>query len=90
MPYADYAPGEITARGETLYRERIFPELDPAETGKFVAIDIESGDYEIDAEDPYACRRLLERRPQAVICGLRVGARAAYSFGGFGPAVGYD
>ncbi len=90
MPYADYAPGEITSRGEAIYLERIFPLLSPEESGKFVAIDIESGDYEIDADDPYACLRLLERRPQSVIYGLRVGARAAYRFGGFAPRVSYD
>ena len=73
MPRADYAPEEISARGEAIYMEQIFPNLAQAEKGKFVSIDIESGDYEIDAEDPYAFQRLLERRPNGVFYGVRVG-----------------
>ena len=73
MAYADYAPGEIRARGEAIYLEQIFPKLGQGEKGKFVSIDIESGDFEIDAEDPYAFQRLLERRPEGVFYGVRVG-----------------
>ena len=73
MAYADYAPGEITTRGEAIYLEQVFPKLDQGERGKFVSIDIESGDYEIDAEDPFAFQRLLERRPEGVFYGVRVG-----------------
>lgn len=73
MAYADYAPGEIRARGEAIYLERIFPKLGQGEKGKFVSIDIESGDYEIDAEQPYAILRLRERRPEGVFYGARVG-----------------
>lgn len=73
MPRADYAPEEISARGQSIYMEQIFPTLAQGEKGKFVSIDIESGDYEIDAEDPYAFQRLLDRRPNGVFCGVRVG-----------------
>ena len=52
--------------------------------GNFVVIDVESGDYEIDAGDAVATRRLLDRRPTAVTYGIRIGHRAAYSHvGGF-------
>ena len=73
MPRADYTREEISARGEAIYMERIFPTLGESETGKHVSIEIESGDYEIDAEDPYAFQRLLERRPNGVFYGVRVG-----------------
>lgn len=92
MPYTDYTPGEITARGEAIYLERIFPTLGRDEKGKFVSIDIESGDYEIDAEDPYAFQRLVERRPEGVFYGVRVGYWApdghpVSGFIGLGPRV---
>ena len=73
MPRTDYEPEEISARGEAIYLEQIFPNLAQAEKGKFVSIDIESGDYEIDADDPYAFQRLVERRPNGVFYGVRVG-----------------
>ncbi len=92
MAYGDYAPGEITARGEAIYLERIFPTLGPEESGKHVSIDIESGDYEIDAEQPYAMLRLRERRPEGVFYGVRVGCwspdgHPVSGFIGVGPRV---
>ena len=79
-----YGPGEITARGEAIYQEKIRSRVDPVAKGKFVVIDVETGDYEVDAGDAAATRRLLERRPGAVTYGVRVGHRAAYSHvGGF-------
>ena len=79
-----YEPGEVAARGEAIYRERIQSQLESVKKGNFVVIDIETGDYEIDAGDAAATRRLLNRRPAAVTYGVRVGHRAAYSHvGGF-------
>lgn len=74
-----YGPGEITARGEAIYQEKLRTRMAPVAKGKFIVIDIETGDYEIDAGDAAATRRLLERRPGAVTYGVRVGHRAAYS-----------
>ena len=73
MPRADYAPEEISARGEAIYMERIFPTLGESETGKHVSIEIESGDYEIDADQINAMLRIRERRPEGVYFGVRVG-----------------
>ncbi len=79
MAVRDYKPGEVAARGEAIYREEIQPRIEPIEKGTFVVIDVETGDYEIDARDAAATRRLLQRRPSAVTYGVRVGHRAAYS-----------
>ena len=79
-----YKLGEIAARGEAIYREQVQSQLESVEKGTFVVIDVETGDYEIDAGDAAATRRLLNRRPTAVTYGVRVGHRAAYSHvGGF-------
>ena len=84
MAHREYKPGDIAARGEAIYRERIQPQVESVKKGSFVVIDVESGDYEIDAGDAPATRRLLDRRPKAVTYGVRVGYRAAYSHvGGF-------
>ena len=79
-----YSSGEIAARGEAIYREQIQSRVESVEKGNFVVIDVESGDFEIDAGDAVATRRLLDRRPTAVTYGIRIGHRAAYSHvGGF-------
>ena len=81
---------EVGELGEAIYREKIRNLVEPQERGKFVVIDVETGDYELDANDATATKRLQERRPEAVIYGLRVGYRAAYSFGGRGLTPTHD
>ena len=82
MPFADYQPGEIAARGEKIYQEQIKPLVYPAEKGKFLIIDVESGDYELDEKAIVASKRLRQRRPDAVNFGMKVGYVAAFHFGG--------
>ena len=85
MPDRIYRPREITSLGEAIYREHIQPQAQSLTKGSFVVIDVETGDYEIDDWDVAATRRLLDRRPNAVTYGVRVGHRAAYSkLGPFG------
>ncbi len=52
--------------------------MEPLENGKFIVIDIESGEYEVDDEMLVASRRLRERRPDSVPFGARVGHNSAY------------
>ena len=90
MASQTYRPGEVSARGEAIYREKIRSLVEPQEHGKFVVIDVETGDYELHDNDATATKRLQKRRPEAVIYGLRVGYRAAYSFGGRGLTPTHD
>ena len=82
MPIDDYQPEEIDALGEKIYREQIKSQLAPSEKGKFVIIDVVSGDYEIDEDYITASDRLWERRPDTVGYGVKVGYKAAFHFGG--------
>ena len=82
MAHQDYGLGEIKALGESIYRKQVQSRIGPVVKGTFVVIDVETGDYEIDARDAAATRRLLERRPDAVTYGVRVGHRAAYRHAG--------
>ena len=78
MSREDYTKKEICDRGEEIYQEQIKPLVEPQEKGKFVVIDIESGDYEIDREHLAAIRRLRERRPDSVRYTGRIGFPSAY------------
>ena len=73
---------EIAARGKKIYEEKIRSQVEAAYHGDFVVIDVDSGDYEVDPKDIAASSRLRERRPGAVMLGLRVGFPAAYRLGG--------
>jgi len=76
-----YSKDEFERRGEELYERSIRASLAAGDAGKFVAIDIETGAYEIDADEIIASDRLLARRPDAQIWIVRVGARSVRRFG---------
>ena len=82
MPYTHYTAEEVAARGEALYEQRIRLYVEATHQGNFVVIDIETGDYEIDADDLAATKRALAKRPDAVLYGLRIGYPTAYRLGG--------
>ncbi len=79
---ARYTSEEFSQRGKEIYERDVRPALRPEDEDRFVAIDIESGDYEIDRDDFAATERLLIRHPDAQIWLARVGQRAAYRIGG--------
>ena len=76
-----YSPTEFTQRGRTLYEHEVLPHVTDKDEGKFVAIDIETGTYEIDPDDYTATERLLQRQPTAQIWLCRVGHRTTYQIG---------
>jgi hypothetical protein len=73
MPYPDIEPEEVRRRGEEIYEARLRKNAEAVGTGKFIVIDVLSGDFEIDADDLAASRRLLARKPGARIWGRRIG-----------------
>lgn len=82
VPTQKYSKDEICDRGKEIYEEQIKALVEPQENGKFIVIDIESGDYEINEKMLVASRRLRERRHDSVRYGGRVGYDAAYHIGG--------
>ena len=81
MSYSNYTPQEIESRGEAIYVRQIRDKVNPEHKGKFVVIEIESGAYEVNADDLAATKRLLANCPDAVIYGLRIGFPTAYRIG---------
>jgi hypothetical protein len=83
-----YDKEEFARRGEAIFERAVRPALRAARAGDFVAIDIETGAYEVDADEQAASDRLLARVPSAQIWMRRVGSRHTRRFGGRGrPAV---
>lgn len=76
-----YTKEEFARRGDEIYQRDVRPHVSESDEGKFVVIDIESGDYEIDSDELAAHDRLLARRPQAQVWLTRVGSRYARRFG---------
>jgi len=76
-----YETKEYARRGKEAYERCVKPTLRPEDDSKFIAIDIETGDFEIDPDDFTASERLLARRPDAQIWIERAGHRTAYRIG---------
>jgi len=72
---------ELAALGGDIFDRQVRPALRPEDDGKFVAIDVETGDYEMDDDDYAAVARLRSRKPAADVWLMRAGYRAAYKMG---------
>lgn len=58
-------PEKVARLGTEILDRQLRPALRPEDDGKFVAIDIDSGDHELDADDYEAVSRLRARRPKS-------------------------
>jgi hypothetical protein len=76
-----YSKEEIAQRGQELYESGIRAKVEAGNEGKIVAIDIETGDFEVDETVVGSTERLFERHPDAQPWGIRIGHRAVYHFG---------
>ncbi len=76
-----YTKEEFARRGDAIYERDVKPAVEKGDRGKFAAIDIETGAYEVDTDELAASDRLLARVPNAQIWLRRIGSRYARRFG---------
>jgi hypothetical protein len=60
-----YELGQIGLIGEEIYRREIRPKVFPQYKEQFLALDIETHEYEIDPDADESATRLHARRPDA-------------------------
>ena len=77
-----YSKEEFARRGDEIYASQVRPQVEEVNHGKIVAIDLETGDFEVDASETAACDRLEARHPDAQIWIVRIGSRYVRRFGG--------
>lgn len=73
---------EVGKKGRELYEATLKAKLEPENNGKYVVVDVDSGDYEIGDEYLFLARRLRARRPNATPFTIRVGYPAVARIGG--------
>lgn len=81
-PGPRYPKEEFARRGDAIYERDILPHLKPRDKGKYVAIDIETGEYEIADNELAAVDQLRARLPDPQPWLVRVGYRYTRHFGG--------
>jgi hypothetical protein len=77
-----YNKEEFARRGDEIYESQVRQRVEEGNHGKIVAIDIETGDFEVDKNEIAACDRLEARHPDAQIWIVRIGSRHVRRFGG--------
>ena len=73
---------ELARRGDAAFAGQVRPALRPEDDGKFVAIDVESGTYEVDEDEHAAVARLHGRVPGAQVWLVRAGYPATHRLRG--------
>jgi hypothetical protein len=77
----NYSKEEFARRGTSIYETQIRSQVESGNQGKIVAIDIETGAFELAEDTMIASDRLLERYPEAQIWCLRIGYSGVHRFG---------
>jgi hypothetical protein len=72
---------EHACRGMEIYDRQVRGRVESANPGRIVAIDVDSGDFELAEDSLAAANRLLARRPDAQIWCVRIGCPAVHRFG---------
>jgi len=79
--HSQHTPDELARLGEQIFVQQVRPALKPTDDGKFVAVDVTTGAYEIDEDDYTAVMRLRSRIPTADIWLMCAGSPTTYRMG---------
>jgi hypothetical protein len=76
-----YSKEEFAQRGDALYESAVRAQVEEGNHGRIVAIDIETGAFELADDTMLAARQLYARVPDAQPWLVRIGYRAVHRFG---------
>ena len=76
-----YSKDEFAKRGDETYETQVRPQVEIGNQGKIVAINIETGAFEVADEMLTATGNLFQRIPAAQPWIVRIGYRAVHRFG---------
>ena len=76
-----YSKDAFAKRGDEIYETQVRPQVETGNYGKIVAIDIETGAFEVADEILTATGNLFQRIPNAQPWIVRIGYRAVHRFG---------
>jgi hypothetical protein len=76
-----YSKEEFARRGNEIYESHVRQQVEQGNQGRIVAIDIETGAFEVADTPMVAVDRLYEHKPDAQPWVIRIGHRAVFRFG---------
>ena len=80
-PQPRYGKEEAARRGQEIYEKSVRSQVEDGNTGRIVAIDIDTGAFEVGDDVLTASDLLLARRPNAQTWLVRIGREAVHRFG---------
>ena len=81
-----YSKEDHARMGKQMYEQLIRPRVEVDNHGRIVALDVDSGEFEVADDSLTAANRLLERLPDAQIWCERVGYPAVRQIGYWAPS----
>jgi hypothetical protein len=78
---AGHAPSDIGAEARRLYEATIRAKVEPGNHGKYLVIDVQTGEYEVDADDMTAMKRASAKNPNGTFHLMRIGHRTVGRIG---------
>ena len=73
---------EIVQHAQEVYERQIRAHVEDTHRGEFLALDVQTGDYEVGSDELRTMDRLKARHPEGLCYLLRVGAPTAVKLGG--------
>lgn len=77
-----YQSSDIVERGKEIYETRLRSLVAEGNRGKFLVIDVQTGEYDLDADEMSALRSAKQRRKDAPLFVMRIGFATAHKMGG--------
>ena len=74
MPNITDSPEELTRKGEEIYFSRLQSELEPNDNGKYVVIEVNSGDYIVDRDVLGAVNQAQQKYPNTLFYIAAIGS----------------
>lgn len=83
-------PDQVAAKGEEIYQEKLKTMLEPSNNGKFVAIEVVSGEHFVGSTILEAVALARKKYPNRLLHTIKVGYEGVYKLGRFSkPAYGW-
>jgi hypothetical protein len=82
-------PKQVAERGEQIYHEKLRPILEPKEKGKFVTIEVNSGEYFLGDSLLEALQNARKKYPTRLFHTMKVGSEGVFQMGTYGKNLVY-
>ena len=74
MPQERYTKEEVALRGQTIYESQLRDKLEASHRGKYLVIDVETGEYEMDEDVIVVMKRAATNHPTDALYGMKIGS----------------